>query len=137
MARVSRCGVLVIDVEEQPYRRHVCCSHCELLSNRQTDLFRSATNTGMTKKSARRPRLGLRDFVGFHVDFGFQIVDFWISEWISGFQLDFWISDWISVDSVRDFFRGGPLGKVQIKMKITVFSVALLTVECRNDLWML
>ena len=50
-------------------------------------------------------------------------MDFWISEWISGFQigfldfrvdfwisLDFWISDWISADSVRDFFRGGPLG---------------------------
>ena len=30
-------------------------------------------------------------------------MDFWIS-------LDFWISDWISADSVRDFFRGGPLG---------------------------
>ena len=29
-------------------------------------------------------------------------MDFWIS-------LDFWISDWISADSVRDFFRGGPL----------------------------
>ena len=49
-------------------------------------------------------------------------MDFWISKWISGFQigfldfrvdfwisLDFWISDWISADSVRDFFRGGPL----------------------------
>ena len=79
----------------------------------------------MTQKSARSPRLGLRDFDGFHVDFGFQI----------GF-VDFWISDWISVDSVRDFFRVGPLGKVQIKMKITVFSVALLAVECRNDSWM-
>ena len=38
-------------------------------------------------------------------------MDFRISEWISGFQLDFWISDWISADSVRDFFRGGPLGR--------------------------
>ena len=45
-------------------------------------------------------------------------MDFRISKWISGFQsgfldfrLDFWISDWISADSVRDFFRGGPLGK--------------------------
>ena len=49
-------------------------------------------------------------------------MDFWISKWISGFQigfldfrvdfwisLDFWISDWISADSVRDFFRGGPI----------------------------
>ena len=49
-------------------------------------------------------------------------MDFRILEWISGFQsgfldfkvdfwisLDFWISDWISADSVRDFFRGGPL----------------------------
>ena len=43
-------------------------------------------------------------------------MDFRISKWISGFQsgildfrVDFWISDWISVDSVRDFFRGGPL----------------------------
>ena len=43
-------------------------------------------------------------------------MDFRILEWISGFQsgfldfkVDFWISDWISADSVRDFFRGGPL----------------------------
>ena len=43
-------------------------------------------------------------------------MDFWISQWISGFQLgfldftvDFWISVWISVDGVRDFFRDGPL----------------------------
>ena len=53
-------------------------------------------------------------------------MDFWISKWISGFQigfldfrvdfwisLDFWISDWISADSVRDFFRGGPLGALR------------------------
>ena len=40
-------------------------------------------------------------------------MDFWISQWISGFQLgflDFWISVWISADGVRDFFRDGPLG---------------------------
>ena len=41
-------------------------------------------------------------------------MDFWISDWISGFQigfLDFWISVWISADGVRDFFRDGrPLG---------------------------
>ena len=40
-------------------------------------------------------------------------MDFWISKWISGFQLgflDFWISVWISADGVRDFFRDGPLG---------------------------
>ena len=64
-------------------------------------------------------------------------MDFWISEWISGFQrgfldfrmdfwisdrisgfhcgfldftVDFWISVWISTDGVRDFFRDGPLG---------------------------
>ena len=59
-------------------------------------------------------------------------MDFWIPEWISGFQigfldfrLDFWISQrisgfhsgfldfsldfWISADGVRDFFRDGPL----------------------------
>ena len=44
-------------------------------------------------------------------------MDFWISDWISGFQfgfldftMDFWISVLISADSVRDFFRDGPLG---------------------------
>ena len=55
-------------------------------------------------------------------------MDFWISKWISGFQigfldfrvdfwisLDFWISDWISADSVRDFFRGGPLGFLNLE----------------------
>ena len=45
-------------------------------------------------------------------------MDFWISEWISGFQIgfldfrigfldftvDFWISVWISADGVRDFW---------------------------------
>ena len=39
-------------------------------------------------------------------------MDFWISDWISGFHsgfLDFWISVWISADGVRDFFRDGPL----------------------------
>ena len=59
---------------------------------------------------------------GFQSGFLDFKVDFWISKWISGFQigfldfrvdfwisLDFWISDWISADSVRDFFRGGPL----------------------------
>ena len=47
-------------------------------------------------------------------------VDFWISAWISGFQLgfldfslDFWISVWISADGVRDFFHDGP---VMVKM---------------------
>ena len=42
-------------------------------------------------------------------------MDFWISEWISGFQIgfldftaDFWISAWISADGVRDFFGDGP-----------------------------
>ena len=49
---------------------------------------------------------------GFHSGFLDFTVDFWISQWISGFQLgflDFWISVWISADSVRDFFRDGPL----------------------------
>ena len=48
---------------------------------------------------------------------GFFKVDFWISQWISRFQsgfldfsLDFWISVWISANGVRDFFRDGPLG---------------------------
>ena len=43
-------------------------------------------------------------------------MDFRILEWISGFldfKVDFWISDWISADSVRDFFRGGPLAAEQ------------------------
>ena len=38
-------------------------------------------------------------------------MDFWISDWIFGFQngfqdfrLDFWISGWISANSVSDFF---------------------------------
>ena len=50
---------------------------------------------------------------GFHSGFLDFTVDFWISQWISGFQLgflDFWISVWISADGVRDFFRDGPLG---------------------------
>ena len=49
---------------------------------------------------------------GFHSGFLDFTVDFWISQWISGFQLgflDFWISVWISADGVRDFFRDGPL----------------------------
>ena len=46
---------------------------------------------------------------GFHSGFLDFTVDFWISAWISGF-LDFWISVWISADGVRDFFRDGPLG---------------------------
>ena len=51
---------------------------------------------------------------GFHSGFLDFTVDFWISKWISGFQLgflDFWISVWISADGVRDFFRDGPLGQ--------------------------
>ena len=39
---------------------------------------------------------------GFHVDFGFQ-------NGFLDFKVDFWISVWISADSVRDFFRDGPL----------------------------
>ena len=45
-------------------------------------------------------------------------MDFWISQWISGFQLgflDFWISVWISADGVRDFFRDGPLGSKRFR----------------------
>ena len=48
----------------------------------------------------------------FQIGFLDFTVDFWISQWISGFQLgflDFWISVWISADGVRDFFRDGPL----------------------------
>ena len=53
-------------------------------------------------------------------------MDFWILDWISGFldfrmdsgfplgsldfTVDFRISVWISTDSVRNFFRDGPLG---------------------------
>ena len=93
---------------------------CELLCQicRQTDLFRSATNTGMTQKSARCPRLGLRDFVGFHVDFGFQIVDLWICgfqsgfldfNWISGFEIGF-LSTVYEISFVSD-----PSGKCKLK----------------------
>ena len=49
---------------------------------------------------------------GFQFGFLDFSLDFWISQWISGFldfSLDFWISVWISADSVRDFFRDGPL----------------------------
>ena len=69
--------------------------------------------------------IGFPDFRVDFVDFwisewisGFQIgfldfkLDFWISQWISGFldfTVDFWISVWISADGVRDFFRDGPL----------------------------
>ena len=52
---------------------------------------------------------------GFQIGFLDFTVDFWISQWISGFQLgflDFWISVWISADGVRDFFRDGPLEQV-------------------------
>ena len=45
---------------------------------------------------------------GFHSGF----LDFSLDFWISGFQ-DFWISVWISADGVRDFFRDGPLGRGQ------------------------
>ena len=54
---------------------------------------------------------------GFQIGFLDFRLDFWISQWISGFHsgfldfsLDFWISVWISADGVRDFFRDGPLG---------------------------
>ena len=48
-------------------------------------------------------------------------MDFWISEWISGFHsgfLDFWISVWISADGVRDFFRDGPLDHRRVSMRV-------------------
>ena len=55
---------------------------------------------------------------GFQIGFLDFTVDFWISQWISGFHsgfldfsLDFWISVGISADGVRDFFRDGPLGQ--------------------------
>ena len=50
---------------------------------------------------------------GFHSGFLDFTVDLWISQWISGFldfTVDFWISVRISADGVRDFFRDGPLG---------------------------
>ena len=62
-------------------------------------------------------------------------MDFWISDWISGFHsgfldfsLDFWISAWISgfldsvwisADGVRDFFRDGPLDALPKKQKVS------------------
>ena len=36
-------------------------------------------------------------------------MNFWISVRISGFQTGFLDFNWISADSVRDFFRDGPL----------------------------
>ena len=82
------------------------CKHSDVISLKYTDI-----------------RGGSLDWIsGFQSGFLDFKVDFWISKWISGFQigfldfrvdfwisLDFWISDWISADSVRDFFRGGPL----------------------------
>ena len=50
---------------------------------------------------------------GFQIGFLDFTVDFWISAWIYGFldfTVDFWISIWISADGVRDFFRDGLLG---------------------------
>ena len=61
-------------------------------------------------------------------------MDFWISQWISGFQLgflDFWISVWISADGVRDFFRDGPLDYVEavcLPVPATVVNKLYLTV---------
>ena len=55
---------------------------------------------------------------GFQIGFLDFTVDFWISQRISGFHsgfLDFWISVWISADGVRDFFRDGPLGPIARK----------------------
>ena len=53
-------------------------------------------------------------------------LDFWISQWISGFHsgfldfsLDFWISVWSSADGVRDFFRDGPLASATTRLKVT------------------
>ena len=58
-------------------------------------------------------------FPDFRVVSGFQsgFLDFRVDFWIS---LDFWISDWISADTVRDFFRGGPLG-VKLIVAISAF----------------
>ena len=46
-------------------------------------------------------------------------MNFWISKWISGFQIrflvftvDFWISVWISADSVQISFVTDPLATV-------------------------
>ena len=66
---------------------------------------------------------------GFHSGFLDFTVDFWISQWISGFQLgflDFWISVWISADGVRDFFRGGPLAHTHTSLVIQILSLAIL-----------
>ena len=76
------------------------CKHSDVISLKYTDI-----------------RGGSLDWIsGFQSGFLDFKVDFWISDWISGFQsgfldfrVDFWISDWISADSVRDFFRGGPI----------------------------
>ena len=55
-------------------------------------------------------------FLDFRMDSGFPLgsldftVEFWISVGFLDFTVDFRISVWISTDSVRNFFRDGPLG---------------------------
>ena len=71
---------------------------------------------------------------GFQIGFLDFTVDFWISQWISGFQLgflDFWISVWISADGVRDFFRDGPLGYIMKKKLDCIHVVVTLLSSCR------
>ena len=100
----------------------------------------------------------IESWIGFP-DFRVDFVDFWISEWISGFQIgfldfkigfldftvdfwisgfqlgfldftvDFWISVWISADGVRDFFRDGPL-----ETNFTVRSLGVLAAYCVGTL---
>ena len=66
---------------------------------------------------------------GFQIGFLDFTVDFWISQWISGFQLgflDFWISVWISADGVRDFFRDGPLVSMSFQF-VASFPICAVT----------
>ena len=66
-----------------------------LLISRRLTRPRVASRYSVRPEGSATARLGVRDFDGFHVDFGFQsgfldfTVDFWISVWISGFQFGF------------------------------------------------
>ena len=63
-------------------------------------------------------------------------MDFWISEWISGFQngfldfkLDFWISQWISgfLDFSLDFWISQWISGFQFGFLLTVYEISFLT----------
>ena len=63
-------------------------------------------------------------------------MDFWISDWISGFQdfrVDFWISDWISgfhsgfLDFTVDFWISQWISGFQFGFLPTVYEISFVT----------